>query len=79
LSSQTVLGSWLHIDDAVVATSHPEEALQAVAVATEPPGSQAVLLGDTAENNPDSEIDNLEAGASGPSTPRTHIHYSDVD
>jgi hypothetical protein len=63
----------LYLDDAVVATSHPEEVVQAVAAAAEPLNPQAVV------NIPDPEIDNLEAGASGPSTPHTQIHYSDVD
>ena len=68
LSSQTVLGSWLHIDDAVVAA------------AAEPPDPQAVPLGDAAENHPDSEVDNLESGTNASEdTPRTRIHYSDVD
>ena len=72
-SSQTVLGSWLHIDDAVVATSHPEETLQATAAAANPLDHQVDNLESTAspaaENIPDPESD----------TPRTTIHYSDVD
>ena len=70
----------MYLDDAVVVTSNPEEALQAVAAATGPQGPQAVNLEDPAENNPDPEVDNLESGTEvSVNTPRTTIHYSDVD
>ena len=77
--SQTVLGSWLHVDDVVIATNQPEETLQAVAAAINPPDPQVNNLESADVNNPDPEVDTLETGTSGSSTPHTQIHYSDVD
>ena len=78
--TQTIFGSWVHVDDVVVATNHPEEAFNMLAVAAEHPDPQADPLGDAAVNIPDPEVDNLESGTEASvDTPRTTIHYSDVD